>query len=647
MSTRLIDHGFLTVATVSPKLHLANVCANVEFIESAAKRAADEGAALILFPELALTAYSCADLFYQETLLTQARAALDRLAAFTKTINAAIIVGLPLSIQGRLYNTAAFLANGRIVGIVPKTFVPNTGEFYEKRWFTSGKVWTGGDTVMLNGAEIPFGTDLLFQAENMRECVVGIEICEDLWAVEPPSGAQALAGATLICNPSAGNELIEKAAYRRALVTQQSARCIAAYAYANAGSNESSSDLVFSGHSLIAKNGILIAESERFSFDDAMIISQVDIRRLLHERRLSSTWFSSPAKPFRRLMFTIDTPAKSSPKLRRRISQTPFVPADPTKRDEVCLETFAIQTTALARRIRHLNTKTLTLGVSGGLDSTLALLVCVEAFDRLGFDRKGIHALTMSGPGSSMRTKENAQQLIRQLGVSTREISIHAALRQHLADIGHPEDKFDATYENAQARERTQILLDYACKTGGFVVGTGDLSEIALGWCTFNADHMSMYHINAGIPKTLLSHLIGWFAATRSLGDLQNVLRDIAATPYSPELLPPAADGSISQETEKLVGPYELHDFFLYHFIRAGSNPKKILFQAEHAFAGKYDTETLVHWLRIGIKRFFAQQYKRNAMPDGPKVGTVALSPRGDWRMPADAGADLWLKELE
>jgi NAD+ synthase (glutamine-hydrolysing) len=646
-TSSLLEHGILTLATITPELHLGDVAANVARLKAAARRAADDGAALIVFPELSLTGYSCGDLFYQEALLSAARDGLAELAAFTAEIKVAIVVGLPFAAQGRLYNAAAFLSGGRIVGIVPKTYLPNTGEFYEQRWFSSGKIWTGGDTAHFGEGEIPFGTDLLFQAENMRECVVGLEICEDLWAVEPPSGRQALAGATLLCNTSAGNELLGKSGYRRELVIQQSARCIAAYVYANSGPNESSTDVVFSGHGLIAQNGQLLAESERFSFEDAMLISQVDIRRLLHERRINSTWFGAVAPKFRRLPFRIETPIGAVPqKLRRRISPTPFVPADPARRDENCLEIFSIQAAGLARRIRHLGTKTGTLGVSGGLDSTLALLVCVEAFNRLELDVHGINAVTMPGPGTSARTRANAQHLCAQLGVTTHEIPIHAALEQHLRDINHPADTHDVTYENAQARERTHILMDVAGRTGGFVVGTGDLSEAALGWCTFNGDHISMYHVNIGVPKTLVRYLVSWAAHARYLGETRVTLEDICATPVSPELLPPAPDGTIAQETERLVGPYELHDFFLYHFVRVGSSPSKILFLAGHAFAGKYDADTLRQWLRVFVKRFFAQQYKRSVMPDGPKVGSVALSPRGDWRMPSDATAALWLEEL-
>ncbi|MDR0534753.1 MAG: NAD(+) synthase [Puniceicoccales bacterium] len=651
----LLEHGYLTLATVTPELRLGDVEANTASITAAARRVAAEGAHLAVFPELSLTGYCCGDLFYQETLLNAARNGLARLAGLTAELQSALIVGLPLAAHGRLYNVAAFLANGRILGLVPKTHLPNTGEFYEQRWFAPARAWTGGEnfaldldgTLGLEKREIPFGTDLLFQAENMRECVIGIEICEDLWAVEPPSGRQALAGATLICNTSAGNELLGKSDYRRTLVTQQSARCLAAYAYANSGPNESSTDVVFSGHGLIAQNGKLIAESERFSFEETMLVSQVDIRRLLHERRLNSTWFGAAPPRFRRQIFQLQTPAGSTQRLRRRISPTPFVPSVPEKRDENCREIFSIQAAGLARRIRYTQTKAITMGISGGLDSTLALLVAVETFNRLGLDLRGIHAATLPGPGTSTRTLTNARALIRELGVTLHEIPISDALAQHLANIGHPNDRHDLTYENAQARERTHILMDLASRTGGFVVGTGDLSEAALGWATFNGDHISMYHVNIGVPKTLVRHLVTWAAKSRYVGPSRAILEDICATPVSPELLPPAADGRIAQETEKIVGPYELHDFFLFHFVRAGANPGKILFLATHAFAGKYDKATLRQWLRLFLRRFFANQYKRSVMPDGPKVGSVALSPRGDWRMPSDAESTLWLKELD
>ncbi|MDR1817856.1 MAG: NAD(+) synthase [Puniceicoccales bacterium] len=650
MNDTLLEHGFVTLAVVTPELRLADTAANTLALAAAARRAAAEGASLVVFPELALTGYSCGDLFYQEALLAGARKGLAELAALTGELRLSLVVGLPLAAQGRLYNTAAFVTGGRVAGIVPKTHLPNTGEFYEQRWFASGRVWTGGETANLDGVEVPFGTDLLFQAENMRECVAGIEICEDLWAAEPPSGRQALAGATVLCNPSAGNELLGKADYRRSLVLQQSARCLAAYAYANSGPNESSTDVVFSGHGMIAQNGKLVAESERFSFEETMLVSQVDIRRLQHERRANATWFGAAAPRFRRLPFRVETPPAATPsaaRLRRRVSPTPFIPSDPARRDENCREIFSIQAAGLARRLRHTGAQTVAIGVSGGLDSTLALLVCAEAFKRLALPAAGIHAVTMPGPGTTPRTRGNAVRLCQLLGVTLREIPIGDAFDRHLRDIGHPADRLDLTYENAQARERTQVLMDLAGSVGGFVVGTGDLSEAALGWCTFNGDHISMYHVNIGVPKTLVRHLVSWAARSRYMDETRAVLDDVCATPVSPELLPPTAGGEIAQETERIVGPYELHDFFLYHFVREGSGPRKILFLAEHAFAGKYDAETIRGWLRVFVRRFFAQQFKRSVMPDGPKVGSVALSPRGDWRMPSDASAAGWLRELD
>lgn len=647
VQNRPLDHGFISIAAVSPRLRLADPAGNVPLLESALSTAAEQGASLVLLPELCLTGYSCGDLFNQETLLRESNAALHRLAAFAGKLGVAAVVGLPVADGGRLFNGAAFLADGKIVGIVPKTHLPNTGEFYEQRWFASARVWDK-KSVLIDDLEVPMGADLLFRAANFPECVVGLEICEDLWSVEPPSGAQSLAGATLLLNPSASDELLGKARYRRDLVAQQSARCMAAYAYASAGANESSTDLVYGGHCLVAENGAVLGESERFLFGDSMVISQVDVQRLNHERRRNSTYFGAKsATSFRTLDFMLGVPFGATPKLKRRFSPHPFVPADTAARDEHCREIFSIQATGLARRIRHTHAKHLVLGLSGGLDSALALLVTVEALDRLGIDRKGLVCVTMPGPGTTERTKNNALKLAELLGVTLREIPIDEAVALHLRDIGHPEGQHDVTFENVQARERTQILMNVAGALGGFVVGTGDLSEAALGWCTFNGDHISMYHVNIGVPKTLVRHLVTWAAHARYVGEARTVLEDVVATPVSPELLPPAADGTIAQETELIVGPYDLHDFFLYHTVRNGFRPRKTLWLAEHAFAGKYDEATLRKWLKLFLRRFFTQQFKRNVMPEGPKVGSVALSPRGDWRMPGDAFADAWLRELE
>jgi NAD+ synthase (glutamine-hydrolysing) len=640
--------GFMRVASCAPALRVADVEYNVQQICAALTQAAAESVQLVVFPELCITAYSCADLFYQEHLLQAARAGLWQIAAATASNHVSCVVGLPLRVAGRLYNCAALLSAGRTVGVTPKSYLPTTGEFYERRWFTPGDR-TLPATIDLAGEQAPFGVDLLFAAAEIPGCVVGIEICEDLWAVEPPSGRLALAGATLLVNPSASNELLGKAEYRRDLVRQQAARCLAAYVYAGAGAGESTTDVVYSGHCLIAENGTLLAESERFQLDTQMIVADLDMQRLDYERvRNSSFGQAVGAVDLRRISFTLpNSSAAAAPLTNRPLARTPFVPANTARRAEHCREIFSIQATGLAKRLRHVGARAITLGVSGGLDSTLALLVAVRAFDQLGLDRAGIIAITMPGFGTTARTRSNAEQLALDLGVTLRTIAIGESVRLHFRDIGHDEARHDVTYENAQARERTQILMDVANQIGGLVVGTGDLSEAALGWMTFNGDHMSMYHVNAGVPKTLVRYLVAWCADEFFMGATAAVLRDIVETPISPELLPLGADAQLEQKTEDTIGPYELHDFFLFQVVRYQFAPAKVFFLAQQAFAGIYPDAVLLRWLGIFYRRFFAQQFKRSAMPDGPKVGSVALSPRGDWRMPSDAVSTLWVVEVE
>jgi NAD+ synthase (glutamine-hydrolysing) len=527
--------------------------------------------------------------------------------------------------------------------------LPTTQEFYEQRWFTSGNelalTW-----INIGQHSVPVSSNLLFRANNLPGCTIGIEICEDLWAVEPPSGAQAISGATILFNPSASNELLGKRAYRKDLVRLQSARCLAGYVYASSGPGESSTDLVYSGHCLVAENGSIIAESERFHFDSQIVFADIDLEKMHHERLCNSSFSSAKSScMFDIIPFNLpeQAPGKMLSGSLRPNSCTPFVPADPLERASTCREIFSIQSTGLAKRLRHVNTKKVIVGISGGLDSTLALLVAVHAFDTLKLDRKGIIAVTMPGMGTSKRTRNNAEKLVKLIGAELRVIPIKDAIKQHFSDIGHDGKSLDITYENAQARERTQILMDIGNQSDGFVIGTGDLSEAALGWCTFNGDHMSMYHVNVGVPKTLVRYIIEWSAEDEFTDEISRVLRDICATPITPELLPVSNKGAIQQITEDIVGPYELHDYFLFHMLRYGQSPAKIYYLAKQAFNGRYDSATILKWLKVFTKRFFSQQFKRSAMPDGPKVGTVALSPRGDWRMPSDASVTAWLDEID
>ncbi|MEA3363018.1 MAG: NAD(+) synthase [Thermodesulfobacteriota bacterium] len=644
-SLNLADFGLLRIGVATPEMKIADVDFNVAEIRKIARLAQRKKCRLVLYPELCLTGYTCADLFFQQQLQQKVEVALLELAQLSAAEDMTLVVGVPVSNSGRLYNCAAFISGGEICGLVPKSFLPNSGEFYEQRWFSS--VFESDSTyVQIGSSQIAFGTDLLFQANDFPSALIGIEICEDAWSVAPPSGSQALAGATLLLNLSASPEILGKQAYRRALVASQSARCLAAYAYSSAGPNESSTDLVFSGHSLIAENGQILAETDRFQFDSQLALADVDLERLLGERQRNSTFFNRSAEhDFRIQSFQIRP--QTVTKLHRPVAKTPFVPPDDVERAARCQEIFQLQTSGLMTRLRHTGSQKVVIGLSGGLDSTLALLVSVKAFDRLGLDQQGIVALTMPGFGTTGRTRGNAEELAEQLGVELRVIPIDKAVIQHFSDIGHDPDLYDVTYENSQARERTQILMDVANQVGGLVIGTGDLSELALGWCTYNGDHMSMYAVNCGVPKTLVRYLVDWCAKEEFSGRISVVLEDVCATPVSPELLPPDADGNIDQLTEQVIGPYELHDFFLYQVVRMHFAPKKVLMLAEHAFSDQYSRSELLKWLRQFYQRFFSQQFKRSCLPDGPKIGTVALSPRGDWRMPSDAAATLWLSQLE
>ena len=631
--------GFYRFAAVVPKLRVADVEFNVEELLRCYRLAEQEHADAVVFPELCVTGYTCGDLFFQERLLVAAEQAALRFAHETAGCRAVAVIGLPLRANEALYNVAAVVADGRICGIVPKSVLPNYREFYEKRHFHSGRGLCGG-TVCLSGEEIPFGTDLLFDCGGPFR--FGVEICEDLWCVLPPSLHLALGGARAIFNLSAGNELASKAAYRRELVKQQSARCLAAYVLAGAGVHESTTDLVFGGHALIAENGRLAAENTRFERVSNLVYADVDLERI-GAARLSESSFNDNVLPESVKFRTIVLPeAAGSPDCRyAKIARRPFVPEEAADRRERCREIFDIQCAGLAKRVEHTQAKTMVIGVSGGLDSTLALLVAAECCKLLNRPASEIIAYTMPGFGTTGRTYNNAVKLCKLLGTTLREVDIKAACLQHFHDIGHDPAVHDTAYENVQARERTQILMDVANKSGGMVIGTGDLSEIALGWSTYNGDHMSMYAVNCSIPKTLIRFLIET-TAERSEPELAAVLRDVIDTPVSPELLPADGTGAISQKTEELIGPYELHDFFLYHFIKYGAEPEKIRFLAETAFAGVYTPEVIERWLATFLRRFFRQQFKRSCIPDGPKVGTIALSPRGDWRMPSDASDAVW-----
>lgn len=642
---QLHQYGFLRVAVCAPELHVGDVEANTAATVAAIESMAADGVDLAVFPELGLTGYTCADLFYQEMLLDAARNGVGIIAAAGAKAGIGVVIGLPLRIESRLYNCAVVIGRDGVAGVVPKACLPTTAEYYEERWFARASALRT-DAIDLAGATVPVGTDLLFESTEDSRVRLGVEICEDLWGAEPPSGALAVAGATILVNPSASNEILGKVHYRRELVRQQSARCLAAYVYSAAGPGESSTDVVFSGHGLVAECGGMLVETERFQFQTTWRAADVDLDRIATYRATNSTFSAAASdREWRRVPVRIGGNATAP--VRRPVPAHPFIPEDADRRAENCREIFAIQSTGLAKRLRHTKSKKLVIGVSGGLDSTLALLVGVRAMEAMGRSAAEIEAIVMPGPGSTGRTQSNAELLARALGANCRVIPIGPAVEQHLSDIGHPAGLHDVTFENAQARERTQILMNVANQAGGIVLGTGDLSELALGWCTFNGDHMSMYHVNAGVPKTLVRHLVTWCAEEEFSGNVSKLLHDIVDTPISPELLPLAEDESLVQKTEDSIGPYELHDFFLFHAIRNHFRPAKVYFLATQAFEGKYEPAEIQRVLRIFYSRFFASQFKRSAMPDGPKVGTVALSPRGDWRMPSDAVAALWLAECD
>lgn len=635
-----MQQGFVKVAAVTPDIRVADPIYNRESVLNQIREAEKEGAVVIVCPELCLTGYTCGDLFWQESLLCGAREALVWLVEQTRELNALIFVGLPFEHLGKLYNVAAAMNRGRLLGLVPKTYLPNYGEFYEKRHFTRGM--EQAVPVCLDGQHNTYmGSHMIFECKEYPVLRVAAEICEDLWAPAPPSISHALAGANLIVNLSASDETTGKDSYRRDLVRGQSARLLCGYVYCSAGEGESTQDVVFSGHNLIAENGICLAEAARF--ENEITYAQIDVSRMNAERRRQTTFETDGQMSYWYDGFSLEI---KETKLTRPVDPTPFVPHDQNEREKRCEEIFAIQSMGLKKRLAHTGCQNAVVGISGGLDSTLALLVTVRAFDSLGIPREKITAVTMPGFGTTDRTYENAVAMIRCLGAGFREVSIVPAVNQHFSDIGHDASVHDVTYENCQARERTQILMDIANKSGGMVIGTGDMSELALGWATYNGDHMSMYGVNCSVPKTLVRHLVRYYADTCGDAKLSEVLYDVLDTPVSPELLPPE-DGKIAQKTEDLVGPYELHDFYLYQILRYGFSPAKVYRLAKCAFAGSYDDATILKWLRTFYKRFFSQQFKRSCVPDGPKVGTVALSPRGDLRMPSDASAQVWLRELE
>ncbi len=667
----MIHHGFLRVAAAVPTLRVADCEFNAERILALMAQAESDDVAVLVFPELSLTGYTCGDLFHQTALQKAAVASLAKLVWHGAGVFSGLaVVGLPLAVDDQLFNCAAVLQGGRVLGVVPKSFIPNYKEFYERRWFAAAAT-ARSKHVMLNGETVPFGTDYLFDATGEAGLLVGVEICEDLWVPIPPSSYQALRGATVLLNLSASNEIIGKANYRRQLVLDQSGRCMAAYVYASCGVHESTTDIVFGGHCLIAENGNLLAESRRFQREDSLLVADVDLDRLRADRLRTNSFgdaqvYLGQQRDFTRIAFRLGEKPEPPRSLKRDIEAHPFVPRGEEQLRERCEEIFHTQVAGLAKRVEHIGTPAVTLGISGGLDSTLALLVACKTMDALGVARERIRAVTMPGFGTTSRTRTNAVALMRQLGVAASEVDIRGLCLEEMRLLRHrpfgidlegldvagltarlqrlsADNRQDLVFENVQARMRTSILMN-----GGFVVGTGDVSELALGWCTYNGDHMSMYNPNVSIPKTLVKFLVNWAAHNEFDGEARRILLDIVATEISPELLPAGDKGQVVQETEKVVGPYELHDFFLFHFLRYGAPPEKILYLATQArFDQEYSEESLRRWLREFIRRFFGNQFKRSCLPDGPKVGTISVSPRGDWRMPSDAQASLWLQWVE
>jgi NAD+ synthase (glutamine-hydrolysing) len=639
-----MKHGFLQVAAATPVIRVADCVYNTGKIKELIDAAYNKEIKLVVFPELSVTGYTCGDLFLQDTLLRSAMESVKEIAEYIKGKELVVVVGFPYLVKGKLYNTAAVLQDGKVLGLVPKMSIPNYTEFYEARHFTSGLL----DPILINfmGEEIYFGSRILFQCSNMPEFILSVEICEDLWIPQSPSISHCIAGASVIANLSASDELTGKDSYRRELVKSQSARLVCGYLYSDAGEGESTTDVVFAGHNLIAENGTLLAESA--TFENGIISSEIDLGKLKSERRRMNTYLGQNTADYQVVPFSFKegTYQLSEIILTRYIDPAPFVPSNKSERDKRCKDIINIQAMGLKTRLAHIGSKCAILGISGGLDSTLALLVTYKAFEMLGLEKKGIIAVTMPCFGTTDRTYRNAIALADCLGVTIKEIPIKEAVELHFKDIEHDRNMHDLTYENSQARERTQVLMDMASKYYGFVVGTGDMSELALGWATYNGDHMSMYGVNSSVPKTLVRYLVSYFADTTQDKKLSEVLIDILDTPVSPELLPPK-DGEISQKTEDIVGPYELHDFFLYYILRFGFEPDKVYRLAKIAFANSYENKVILKWLKVFYQRFFSQQFKRSCLPDGPKVGSVSVSPRGDLRMPSDASAALWIRELD